>query len=113
MFAELRQEMARLRADPPGLRFQRAHARRQAQERSHPGLEALKLLLALVMVAGGLLLWLLPVVPGFWLWAPGLALLASRAAWFARLLDRLELLAREVCWRLRLCRQPGLPPRLE
>lgn len=113
MFDEMKQEMARLRTDPPGLRFQRAHARRQAQERSHPGLEALKVVLALLMVAGGLVLWVTPVVPGFWLWAPGLALLAGRAAWFARWLDRLELLAREVCWRLRLCRQPGHPRRLD
>ncbi len=113
MFDEMKREMAWLRADPPGLRFQRAHARRQARGHRHPGLEALKMVLALLMVVGGLVLWLVPVVPGFWLWAPGLALLASRAAWFARLLDRLELFAREVCWRLRLCRQFLRPPRQE
>ena len=109
MFPGLKQELKLLLADPPGLRFQRAHARQQGQVRSHPGLEAAKIVLALLMVAGGLVLWVLPVVPGFWLWVPGLAMLAARAAWFARLLDRLELLAREICWRLRLCRQPGRP----
>jgi uncharacterized membrane protein YbaN (DUF454 family) len=67
---------------------------RQHEEREHPWKAALYIALGSILVAIGLVFALLPVLPGFLLMVPGLAVLSARCQTMARCLDRAELCLR-------------------
>ncbi len=41
-----------------------------------------------ILTIGGIILWLVPIVPGFFLLFPGIAILAAESRWIRRLLRR-------------------------
>ena len=84
----LRELWQRLRRGRAGARFaavERAYA--DGPRRHRP----LRLLFGLLLLVVGLLASIPPGVPGFLLWVPGLALIASCSRRVARALDRAEL----------------------
>jgi hypothetical protein len=99
----LKRTFREVRNGKPGRRFIDHHDRTR---RSESGNETAWRNVAhiaggVVLLAAGLLLSLPPGVPGFLLWIPGLALLASRLRWLAMLLDYAEVLGRRVIGRFR------------
>lgn len=88
MLAQLRRTYREIAATPAGKRFQRFHQRRS--ERGGRWHAVAMVGAGLVLVAVGLLLSLPPLMPGFLLWVPGLALIASQLRSVAQLLDRAE-----------------------
>jgi hypothetical protein len=77
---------------PAGKRFSRFHRRRN--ERGGRWRSVAMVSVGLVMVVLGVVLSLPPLMPGFLLWIPGLALMASQIHGLARMLDRGECVMR-------------------
>lgn len=67
-------------------------------------LDFLWLLLGFLLVGLGIVLWILPIVPGWPLLIPGLAILGARFKWARKLLQRVRLAKREKRW------PPDKPP---
>ena len=88
MIEKLRRTYREIVHAPAGRRFQRYHQRRQ--ESTGLWHSAIYVGTGLLLVALGFVLSLPPLVPGFLLWLPGLALIAAQFGWVARALDRLE-----------------------
>lgn len=89
MFSKLKRITRQLRRSKPGRRFaddyhQNKHKNTSTWKRW------LLILLGMVMAMAGLILSLPPAMPGFLLWIPGLALVASQVKPVAVALDRLE-----------------------
>lgn len=80
----------RLGKAKPGTRFTQEYERQAKREDGAIKRYAILLIASLLTVIG-LLLSIPPGVPGFLLWIPALALLASRSLWAAMALDRMEL----------------------
>jgi len=79
---------------PAGRRFHRYHQRRQG--RTGRWRAAVYGGAGLLLVILGFVLSLPPLVPGFLLWLPGLALIAAQFDGVARALDRIECRARQL-----------------
>jgi hypothetical protein len=92
MLEQLRRTYREIAATPAGKRFRCFHQRRR--ERGGRWQAVAMVGAGLVLVAVGLLLSLPPLMPGFLLWVPGLALIASQLRSVAHLLDRTECLLR-------------------
>ena len=92
MWKRLKQTIDELRRDKPGERFTRYYQRHRAHERESPWVGTFYMVLGWVLTIAGVVLTVLPVVPGFFLIFPGLAIVAVRSQWAARVLDRLEVL---------------------
>lgn len=94
LIAKLRSTYREIAAFPAGERFRRYHQRRKdTAGRRH---SAAFVAAGLVLVVTGFFLSLPPLMPGFLLWLPGLALMASQWHSLARALDRSECLARNL-----------------
>lgn len=98
MLERLRRTYREIAASPPGERFHRYHQRRKG--RHGPWRSAAYIAAGVVLIAVGFVLSLPPLMPGFLLWVPGLALIASQFDLVARALDRGECLARTLYRRL-------------
>ena len=99
MISKLRSIYREIIAAPAGERFHRFHQRRKGRAgRWHVAVYGGA---GLLLVMLGFLLSLPPLMPGFLLWLPGLALIASQFGWVARTLDHGEYLMRKVCRRIR------------
>lgn len=85
---KLRRSFHEINKAPAGERFRRYHYRRRG--RHHPWLRPLILIAGILLVVLGFLLSLPPLVPGFLLWVPGLALIASQSILTASFLDSSE-----------------------
>jgi len=92
MLRKLKAEFREVRKGVPGRRFVDHHERTRRREGARGSVLRSSgfVGLGLVLVICGLVLSLPPGVPGFLLWIPGLALIASRSRYVSVLLDRLE-----------------------
>ena len=99
VISKIRSIYREITAAPAGERFYRFHQRRKGRAgRWHVAVYAgTGLLLAIL----GFLLSLPPLMPGFLLWLPGLALIASKFDRVARTLDHGEYLMRKAYRRIR------------
>ena len=88
MFSKLRSTYREIVRAPAGSRFHRYHQRRKGN--GGRWRSALHGSAGLILVISGFLLSLPPLLPGFLLWLPGLALIASQFGCVARCLDRSE-----------------------
>ena len=99
MISKLRSIYREINAAPAGKRFQRYHQRRKGRAgRWHVAVYGGSGLLLVIL---GFLLSLPPLMPGFLLWLPGLALIASQFGCVARALDRGECMTRRLYRRVR------------
>ena len=98
MISKLRSIYREIVHAPAGRRFQRYHQRRK--RRSGGWQAAVYVGTGLLLVIVGFLLSLPPLVPGFLLWLPGLALIASQFDCMARTLDQGECLLRNLYRRI-------------
>ncbi len=99
MIGKLRKAYREITTHPAGERFCRYHhnRKRPAARIWH---RVVRIGAGLLLLALGLLLSLPPLLPGFLLWLPGLALLASQSLVVARSLDRSECLVRKLYRRI-------------
>jgi hypothetical protein len=96
---KLRNIFREITTAPAGKRFHRYHQRRKKRTgRWHVAVYGGA---GLLLVIVGFLLSLPPLMPGFLLWLPGLALIASQFGCVARALDRGECMMRNVYRRIR------------
>lgn len=98
MFTRLRRTFREIAATPAGERFIRYHQRRS--DRNGPWQAVAVVGAGVLLVVVGGLLSLPPLMPGFLLWIPGLALIATQWRGVARALDRTECLLRDFYQRL-------------
>ncbi|AUN96250.1 hypothetical protein C0099_15660 [Pseudazoarcus pumilus] len=103
MLHNIKREFRAIRDGVPGRRFVDHYERSRHRHGMRGSLWASCGYVAagLVLVIVGLVASLPPGVPGFLLWIPGLALLASRSRGLALLLDRLEAWTRRMWARYR------------
>lgn len=80
----------------PGERFIRYWHVRQRRERERRTRKVMVLTLGFFLVAVGIVLGPTPVAPGFVAVIPGLAILASRIRFVARVLDKSEIYLRKI-----------------
>jgi len=96
MFSGLKRSWRELKKGRPGHRFQERAERSKRKRSSHSGIKRfLKLVVALLLVVGGMILCVIPG-PGLPLLIIGAALLAERSRTIARGLDWIEVKARRV-----------------
>ena len=96
MFAEWKRQWRAFRAGRPGCRFQDRYERSQKLRHSQPWyVRFLKPALALVLIAGGVVLCFIPG-PGIPLMIIGAGLFADNSLVLARALDRLEVRLRRI-----------------
>jgi len=101
MWQRGRQSIEELRRSKPGERF-RGFYQRHGDTRGHNRVaRTLYMALGWIFTVAGIVLMVLPVVPGFFLIFPGLALIAVHSRWTAEALDRLECRLRSVVMRVR------------
>lgn len=108
MLEKLKSDFREIRDGKPGRRFLKHFVESRRREGPHANAwrNAGYIAVGLVLLVSGLLLSLPPVVPGFLLWIPGLALLASRWRGLAGLLDRSEAWGRRLWHRWRAKSDP-------
>lgn len=103
MLEKLKAEFRSIKGGDPGSRFIDHYEQNKKNEGANPtwwskfGYVAIGLVLVIV----GVLLSIPPGLPGFLLWIPGLALLAARSKFLAKVLDRVEAWGRRVWARLK------------
>jgi peptidoglycan/LPS O-acetylase OafA/YrhL len=90
-----------LRQGEPGQRFMRYWRLRKDREREHLARKLAVLGLGFLLVIAGIILGPTPIAPGFLLFLPGLAILASRLRFVARTLDRAEIILRRLAAKFR------------
>lgn len=107
MLHKIKSDYREIKDGEPGRRFRTHNERSRCREGGNgtPWRTAGYVAVGLVLIVCGFVLSLPPGVPGFLLWIPGLALLASRFRSLAKLMDRLETWGRKT-WR-RLRNPPG------
>ena len=88
MLDRLKRHLHHFREAPPGERFERLYEEEE-RDRKSPAMRVLLILVALVVIAGGIVLMPMPG-PGLLIVAVGAGLLAMQSRAVARLLDRLE-----------------------
>ena len=96
--AQLKHEWQAFKHDDPGERFQ--HHRKRMQQRSR-AMRITSYVLAVILLVGGIVFGLMPVIPGVPFIVFGLALLGARWHWLARLLDRAETWLRHLYRRIK------------
>lgn len=85
----------------PGNRFTRYWQRRQQKREEHPLKKTLWLIIGIILIIVGMALGPTPIVPGFLIAIPGLAIVAGRMRWVAKALDKAEIVLRDFASRLR------------
>lgn len=96
MWKRIKQTIDELARNKPGERFERYHDRHHQVGREHRFRQTCYTVLGWVLIAAGAILTVLPVVPGFFLIIPGLALIAVQSKWVAQVLDRMECRVRQL-----------------
>ncbi|MEZ5278364.1 MAG: hypothetical protein R3F07_18425 [Opitutaceae bacterium] len=84
------------RAGKPGNRFLTVYEHRRLHRREHPVRAWITIGLGFVLFVVGVIIALPPGVPGFFLWIPGILMIATRLRWAAILMDRLERAGRKL-----------------
>lgn len=97
-FKQTANELAR---DKPGERFTQYYRRHRGDGRESRLARTLYMVLGFGLTLIGAVLIISPVVPGFFLIIPGLAIVAVRSRWAAQLLDRMECFVRGMAARVR------------
>jgi hypothetical protein len=92
---KIRKQASGLKQAQPGERFRKLHARRSGKTRSTL-VDVLQITVAVILILSGIVLSLVPGVPGIVLALPGLALLAFRFRSFAAFLDQAEVMGRKM-----------------
>ncbi len=95
MISRLKKIMRQLRRSKPGRRFV-DHYHQNKHKNTNAWKRWLLIILGTVMAMAGLVLSLPPGMPGFLLWIPGLALVASQVKPVAVALDKLECAVRNL-----------------
>ncbi len=95
MISKLKKITRQLRRSKPGRRFV-DHYHQNKHKNTNAWKRWLIISLGTVMTMAGLVLSLPPAMPGFLLWIPGLALVASQVKAVAVVLDKLECAARSL-----------------
>ena len=95
MISKLKKTMRQLRHSKPGRRFV-DHYHQKKHDNTSAWKRWLVIILGMVMTLAGLVLSLPPGMPGFLLWMPGLALVASQVKAVAIALDKLECAVRNL-----------------
>lgn len=103
MFSKLKDDFRKLKKGEPGRRFIDHYRRhRQSESRREAGWKTAAYIgAAVVLLTMGALLSLVPGLPGIVLGIPAIGLLVARLKFFARFLDRAEILARRMWDRIR------------
>lgn len=101
MWRHFKKTAHELGRDKPGERFTRYYHRHREEGRESRVARTFYMALGVALTLLGAVLIISPVVPGFFLLVPGLAIVAVRSKWFARLLDRAECACRAAAARLR------------
>ncbi len=78
------------RVGKAGSRFLTVYEHRREHANEHPVRSWLYIGLGFVFLVVGTIIALPPGVPGFYLWIPGIVMIATRLRWAAVLMDRLE-----------------------
>ena len=84
------------RAGSPGNRFLTVYQHRRIHGREHPIRSIIYIGFGFLILIVGTIIALPPGVPGFFLWIPGLLMIATRLRWAAILMDKLEVWSRRV-----------------
>jgi hypothetical protein len=107
MLQKIKSVLRDVKDGAPGRRFVDHHERTRRREgvRGSAWRSSGIAVVGLVLLVCGLVLSLPPGVPGFLLWIPGLALIASRSRYISILLDRLEAGTRRAWRALRTSRR--------
>lgn len=95
MISKLKKTIRQLRRSKPGRRFV-DHYHQNKHKNTNAWKRWLVIILGTVMTMAGLVLSLPPAMPGFLLWIPGLALVASQVKPVAVVLDKLECAVRNL-----------------
>lgn len=101
MWKGIKQTIDELSHDEPGVRFSHYHERHAAHGREGRMANAGYMILGWGLTIVGVILMVLPIVPGFFLIFPGLAIVALRSRWAAEWLDTTERFVRRAAMRLR------------
>jgi hypothetical protein len=92
----LHEMMDDFRAGVPGNRFITVYRHRRIHGREHPIRSIVYIGFGFLFLIVGTIIALPPGVPGFFLWIPGLLMIATRLRWAAALMDRLEVWTRRM-----------------
>lgn len=92
----LKEGVLRVVHDKPGRRFENYHNRKQQSLQEHPVKKVSIYIIGFVLISAGFLFGFVPGAPGFFLGIPGLALIAARSKYLARLMDRGETAIRKL-----------------
>ena len=79
------------RAGEPGNRFLTVYRHRRMHGREHPIRSIIFIGFGFFILIVGTIIALPPGVPGFFLWIPGMLMIATRLRWAAILMDGLEM----------------------
>lgn len=86
----LHEMVEEFRAGKPGSRFLTVYQHRRIHGREHPIRSIIYIGFGFLILIVGTIIALPPGVPGFFLWIPGILMIATRLRWAAVLMDRLE-----------------------
>ena len=86
----LNQMVEDFRAGKPGNRFLTVYEHRREHDSEHPIRSWLYIGFGFFILVVGVIIALPPGVPGFFLWIPGIVMIATRLRWAAVLMDRFE-----------------------
>lgn len=91
----------RIKNAEPGKRFTGHYDSKKESRKEHPIKSALSLAMGIVLILVGLFFGALPLIPGFVLGIPGIAIIAARFRVVARFLDRCEMRVRRMVGKLK------------
>ena len=100
MWRRFKESYLQFKHDAPGQRFQNLH-RRWHREGKARGATVLWILAAIILIAGGFFLGLVPGIPGFVLGFLGIGILAAQIRPVAKWSDRTELAMRKFIGKFR------------
>ena len=78
------------RSGTPGSRFLAVYKHRRLHGSEHPIRSIIYIGFGFLFLIVGVIIALPPGIPGFFLWIPGMLMIATRLRWAAVLMDRLE-----------------------
>ena len=78
------------RSGTPGNRFLAVYEHRRKHGREHPIRSVVYIGFGFLFLIVGVIIALPPGIPGFFLWIPGMLMIATRLRWASVLMDRME-----------------------